>query len=119
MNTSTRRSLLAFVVVSGAASAIAAAPARAPRTPDKPSPPPASAPAADALGGLAFRSIGPAIMGGRIDDFAVVEGRPHLRGHGAESRKTVSNGVTLRARLDDQEFVESAAWRWRPRSPIV
>ncbi len=30
------------------------------------------------LQGLPFRSIGPAIMGGRIDDFAVAEGNPSL-----------------------------------------
>ena len=104
MNASTRRSLLAFVVVSWAASAIAAAPPRAPKAPDKPAPAAPSAPPTDVLAGLAFRSIGPAIMGGRIDDFAVVRepalhllrrprpraasGRPEQRHHpGARLRR--------------------------------
>src|SRR3990172_6912975 len=38
-----------------------------------PSPP---APVAEKLEALEFRSLGPAIMGGRIDDFAVVESNP-------------------------------------------
>ena len=49
----------------------------------KPSPSPAPATTAASVKAFEFRSIGPAIMGGRIDDFAVVESAPvHLlRGH--------------------------------------
>ena len=70
MNAPSRRLLLPFLVLSWAASA-AAAPPRVAKTPERPAPAPSAS--ADALAGLAFRSIGPGIMGGRIDDFAVVE----------------------------------------------
>ena len=53
-----------------AAASAPAAPAKAP------SPSPAPQPNAAILSGLEFRSIGPAIMGGRVDDFAVIESRP-------------------------------------------
>ena len=82
MNPPSRRLFLAILVLSAAASA-AAAPPRVAKAPERPSPAPTSAPAREAVTGLEFRSIGPAIMGGRIDDFAVVESRPStlLRGH--------------------------------------
>jgi len=46
---------------------------------------------------LAFRSIGPATMGGRIDDLAVLEKRPSTFYVGAATGglwKTVNNGTT-------------------------
>ncbi len=67
-----------------------------------------SAPAkisADLLKGLEFRNIGPAIMGGRIDDFAVVESNPSVFFVGTASGgvwKTVNNGVTFEPVFDDQ-----------------
>ena len=46
------------------------------------------------LDGLQWRCIGPANMGGRIDDFAVVESAPHIIYAGTHSLcpRTVDNG---------------------------
>ncbi len=58
---------------------------------------------------LQFRSVGPAIMGGRIDDFAVVEGNPHTVFAATASGglwRTVNNGVTWEP-LFDNEAVSS------------
>src|SRR5258706_11463941 len=101
---------------------IAAPPPRAPRTPDKPSPPPAGAPAADALGGLAFRSIGPAITGGRIDDFAVVESRPstfYVATAAGGLWKTLNNGITLEPVFDDQEVSSIGDVSVAPSDPSI
>ncbi len=52
---------------------------------------------ADKLKGLELREIGPAVMGGRIDDFAVVEGNPNIVFVGVASGgvwKTTNNGTT-------------------------
>src|SRR6476659_2180059 len=124
MNAPARRSLLAFVVTSWAASAVAAAPPRAAKAPDKPSPssPPAAAPSADVLAGLAFRNIGPAIMGGRIDDFAVVESRPstfYVASAAGGLWKTVNNGVTLEPVFDDQEVSSIGDVAVAPSDPSI
>ena len=58
---------------------------------------------------LQFRSIGPAIMGGRIDDFAVVESNPHIVFAATASGglwRTTNNGVTWEP-LFDNEAVSS------------
>ncbi len=58
---------------------------------------------------LQFRSIGPAIMGGRIDDFAVVESNPHTVFAATASGglwRTINNGVTWEP-LFDNETVSS------------
>ena len=52
----------------------------------------------DHLKGFEFRNIGPAIMGGRIDDFAVVESNPSLFYVGTASGgilKTTNGGTTF------------------------
>ena len=57
---------------------------------------------ADAIKGLEFRNIGPAIMGGRIDDFAVVESRPstfYVATASAGIWKTTNQRNDVRARL--------------------
>lgn len=57
------------------------------------------------LDGLEWRCIGPANMGGRIDDFAVVERNPHIIYVGTASGgvwKTTNNGVTWNSIFDDQ-----------------
>ncbi len=68
-----------------------------------------SMPSSDALEGLAFRTIGPAIMSGRIVDLAVVEADPTVW-YAATSTgglwKTTTNGVTLTP-LFDQQSVHS------------
>ncbi len=120
MNAPSRRSLLSFLVLSWAASATAAPPPRVTKTPEKP----ATAPSVstDALAGLAFRSIGPGITGGRIDDFAVVEGRPSTFYVGSAAGglwKTVNNGVTLEPVFDDQEVSSIGDVAVAPSDPSI
>src|SRR5258708_38039561 len=104
MNAPSRRLLLSFLVLWPAASVMAAAPPRVAKTPEKPAPAPSAS--TDALAGLAFRSIGPGIMGGRIDDFAVVESRPstfYVATAAGGLWKTGNNGVTPQPVFDDHE----------------
>jgi len=57
------------------------------------------------LEGLKWRCIGPSNMGGRIDDFAVVENNPKIIYAGTASGgvwKTTNNGVTWEPIFDDQ-----------------
>ncbi|MGD9344341.1 MAG: hypothetical protein PVH84_00655 [Candidatus Aminicenantes bacterium] len=57
------------------------------------------------LDGLEWRCIGPANMGGRIDDFAVLERSPHIMYVGTASGgvwKTTNNGITWKPVFDDQ-----------------
>src|SRR5207249_11748699 len=54
----------------------------------------------DKFKNLEFREIGPAVMGGRIDDFAVVESDPNIVYVGTASGgvwKTTNNGTTWRS----------------------
>src|SRR5688572_13274133 len=121
MNPPSRRPLLAILVLSAAASA-AAAPPRASKAPEKPSPASTSAPAREALTGLAFRGIGPAIMGGRIDDLAVVESRPstfYVATAAGGLWKTVNNGVTLEPVFDHQEVSSIGDVTVAPSDPSV
>jgi photosystem II stability/assembly factor-like uncharacterized protein len=58
-----------------------------------------------ALKNLKFRSIGPAVMGGRVDDFAVVESDPRIIYVGAAAGgvfKTVNGGQSWQALFEDQ-----------------
>src|SRR5437764_8165789 len=58
-----------------------------------------------ALKGLAWRSIGPALMGGRIDDIAVPEGQPdtiYVATATGGLFKSVNNGTTWEALFDNQ-----------------
>ena len=60
---------------------------------------------ASAFGGLKFRSIGPALMSGRIGDFAVNPDRPaeyYVAASSGNLWKTVNNGVTYEPVFDDQ-----------------
>ena len=57
------------------------------------------------LDGLEWRNIGPCNMGGRIDDFAIVESNPKIIYAGTASGgiwKTTNNGVTWKPVFDDQ-----------------
>jgi len=59
----------------------------------------------DKFKSLEFREIGPAIMGGRIDDFAVVESNPNIVFVGVASGgvwKTVNNGTTWEPVFDKE-----------------
>ena len=61
--------------------------------------------AADKFKKLEFREIGPAVMGGRIDDFAVVEGNPNIIFVGTASGgvwKTTNNGTTWEPVFDKE-----------------
>ncbi len=65
---------------------------------------------ADPFPGLVFRNIGPATMGGRIDDLAVLESNPAVFYVGTATGglwKTVNNGTTWETLFDDQEDVVS------------
>ena len=69
----------------------------------KPLPPPTDY--NDVFKGLKFREIGPAVMGGRIDDFAVVESNPDIIYVGTASGgvfKTTNGGTTWEPVFDDQ-----------------
>src|SRR5215475_11660041 len=62
-------------------------------------------PTVDLLKNLKFREIGPAVMGGRIDDFAVVENNTNIVYVGVASGgvwKTVNGGITWKPVFDDQ-----------------
>jgi photosystem II stability/assembly factor-like uncharacterized protein len=62
-------------------------------------------PLTDNFKGLEFREIGPAVMGGRIDDFAVVESNPNIVFVGVASGgvwKTVNNGTTWEPVFDKE-----------------
>lgn len=59
----------------------------------------------DKLKNLEFRELGPATMGGRIDDFAVVENNPHIVFVGVASGgvwKTTNNGTTWEPVFDKE-----------------
>lgn len=77
---------------------------------------------ADALKGLEFRSIGPALMGGRIDDFAVVEDDPSIFYVGTASGgilKTTNGGTTFEPVFDDQEVSSIGDLALAPSDPQI
>jgi photosystem II stability/assembly factor-like uncharacterized protein len=64
----------------------------------------------DPFAGLTFRNIGPATMGGRIDDLAVLETNPAVFYVGAATGglwKTMNNGTTWQVLFDDLDDVVS------------
>src|SRR5271163_2911043 len=64
----------------------------------------------DKLKNLEFREIGPAVMGGRIDDFGVVESNPNIVYVGTASGgvwKTTNNGTTWEPIFDKEAFRRS------------
>ncbi len=64
--------------------------------------------ATDPFAGLSFRNIGPATMGGRIDDLAVLESNPAVFYVGAATGglwKTMNNGTTWEVLFDDLDEV--------------
>lgn len=69
-------------------------------------PRPGAAPASDPFAGLQFRNIGPATMGGRVDDVAVLESNPAIFYVGTASGglwKTTNSGTTWEVLFDDLE----------------
>ncbi len=75
-----------------------------------------------ALKNLRFRSIGPATMGGRIDDFAVVESDPRIIYMGAAAGglfKTVNGGNTWQSLFDDQSNPSIGDIAVAPSNPAI
>jgi photosystem II stability/assembly factor-like uncharacterized protein len=67
-------------------------------------------PPASLFAGLQFRNIGPAAMGGRIDDFAVLESNPAVFYVAAATGglwKTTNNGTTWEVLFNEQDDVVS------------
>src|SRR5262245_26127831 len=99
--------------------AVAAGPAQAQQ---KPKATAAAASPLDALKSLEFREIGPAVMGGRIDDFAVVETNPNIIFVGVASGgvwKTVNNGTTWGPVSDKEAVSTIGAVALAPSDPAL
>ncbi|HWC95279.1 MAG TPA: hypothetical protein VG456_00980 [Candidatus Sulfopaludibacter sp.] len=74
------------------------------------------------LKNLHFRSIGPATMGGRVDDFAVVESDPRIIYVGAAAGgvfKTVNGGQTWQALFEDQSNPSIGDLALAPSNPSI
>ena len=81
----------------------------------------ASAPM-DKFKSLEFREIGPAVMGGRIDDFAVVESNPNIVFVGVASGgvwKTTNNGTTWEPVFDKQGVSTAGDIAIAPSDPSI
>src|SRR6266571_4020262 len=77
---------------------------------------------ADKFKNLEFREIGPAVMGGRIDDFAVVESNPSIVYVGTASGgvwKTTNNGTTWEPVFDKQSVSTIGDIAIAPSDPAV
>ncbi len=82
----------------------------------------ASERAAEAAAGLEFRELGPAVMGGRVADLAVVESDPRIFyvGFGAGGVwKTLNDGMTWDPVFDDQPTASIGAVTVAPSNPNV
>ena len=74
------------------------------------------------LNRIEWRNIGPAIMGGRIDDLAVVESDPKVFWVGTASAgvwKTVNHGVTWIPQFQDEEVSSIGSIAVAPSDPSV
>src|SRR5216683_834853 len=77
---------------------------------------------ADKFKNLEFREIGPATMGGRIDDFAVVESNPNIVYVGTASGgvwKTTNNGTTWEPIFDKENVSTIGDIAIAPSDPSV
>jgi photosystem II stability/assembly factor-like uncharacterized protein len=75
-----------------------------------------------ALKNLKFRSIGPAQMGGRIDDLAIVESDPRIIYVGAAAGgvfKSVNGGATWKAIFEDQPNPSIGDLALAPSNPSI
>src|SRR5712692_5277360 len=119
-----------FLVVFVVAGSLAAAPALTQGKRDKPAKaqPAAAALAAEkpdygvALKNLRWREIGPAIMGGRIDDFAVVESNPEIVYVGTASGgvfKTINGGTTWQPVFDTEAVSTIGDVTLAPSDPSI
>jgi photosystem II stability/assembly factor-like uncharacterized protein len=76
----------------------------------------------DKLKNLEFREIGPAVMGGRIDDFGVVESNPNIVYVGTASGgvwKTTNNGTTWEPVFDKESVSTIGDIAIAPSDPSV
>lgn len=74
------------------------------------------------LKNLKFRNIGPAVMGGRVDDFAVVESDPRVIYFGSAAGgifKTVNGGVTWEPIFDSQPNSSIGDIALAPSNPSI
>src|SRR3954463_11496651 len=74
------------------------------------------------LKNLKFRAIGPATMGGRVDDLAVVESDPRIIYVGAAAGgifKTVNGGNTWQSIFDDQPNPSIGDLALAPSNPSI
>src|SRR6185437_7154320 len=82
----------------------------------------AQSPYDSALKNLKFRSIGPAVMGGRVDDFAVVESDPRVIYVGAAAGgvfKTVNGGQSWQAIFENQSNPSIGDLALAPSNPSI
>jgi photosystem II stability/assembly factor-like uncharacterized protein len=76
----------------------------------------------EVLKNLKFRSIGPAAMGGRTDDFAVVESDPRIIYAGTAAGglfKTTNGGITWQALFEDQPNPSIGDVTLAPSNPSI
>jgi photosystem II stability/assembly factor-like uncharacterized protein len=76
----------------------------------------------DILKNLKFRSIGPATMGGRMDDFAVVESDPRIIYAGTAAGglfKTINGGVTWQAVFENEPNPSIGDVTLAPSNPSI
>lgn len=76
----------------------------------------------DKLKSLEFREIGPAVMGGRVDDFAVVESNPNIVYVGLASGgvwKTVNGGTTWEPLFDKESVSTIGDLALAPSDPSI
>ena len=76
----------------------------------------------DKFKALEFREIGPAVMGGRIDDFAVVESNPNIVYVGVAAGgvwKTTNNGTTWEPIFDKEAVPTIGDIAIAPSDPSV
>jgi len=77
---------------------------------------------ASAMRGLAFREIGPAIMGGRVDDISVIESDPKIVYVGLASGgvwKTINAGTTWEPVFDHEAVSTIGAVAVAPSDPSI
>ena len=82
----------------------------------------AQSPYDTALKNLKFRSIGPAVMGGRIDDLAIVESNPDIIYVGTAAggiMKTVNGGMSWQAIFEDQPNPSIGDLALAPSNPSI
>jgi photosystem II stability/assembly factor-like uncharacterized protein len=90
--------------------------------PAKPAPPSTPPTYASAIANLKFREIGPANMGGRVDDFAVVESDPNIVYAGFASGgvwKTTNAGTTWEPLFDKEAVSTIGALAVAPSDPSI